>query len=235
MNVILFTQKDLITSNKVRLQDDRFLHIKKVHQSTIGNSVRLGEINGLMGSGVIHSLDDKGVDIEFSLTERPPKKLPLTLILALPRPKALKRIIRTIAELGVTRLILINSYKVEKSYWSSPHLSEEKIQQYLIEGLQQAKDTVLPNIELKKLFKPFVEDELPAIIKNTSALVAHPNLGKPCPQTIDKPCTLVVGPEGGFTEYEIKKLLECGFEGIHLGERILKVQTAVTALIAKLY
>jgi 16S rRNA (uracil1498-N3)-methyltransferase len=88
---------------------------------------------------------------------------------------------------------------------------------------------------IRKRFKPFVEDELPALIANTQALVAHPGAVTPCPSHCSEPVTLAVGPEGGFIRYEIDKLTECGFSPIHMGERILRVETAITALLAKLF
>ncbi len=235
MNLILLFEQDFIANDTVRLTDERFQHIRNIHQSTIGNKVRIGQLNGLIGSGVISALSDTAVEIKTVLNQSPPAKLPLTIILALPRPKMIRRIFRSIAELGVENLIVINSHKVEKSFWKSPVLEQEKIKQYLIAGLQQARDSILPTVSFHRLFKPFVEDELPAIIKNSTALVAHPGIGQSCPHQLDQRITLAIGPEGGFTDYEVSKLLEAGFEGIHLGERILKVENAVSTLIAKLY
>ena len=147
----------------------------------------------------------------------------------------IRRIFRTVAELGVQRLAVINSYKVEKSFWQSPALSPEKVHQYLMDGLQQAKDTVLPEVTFHRLFKPFAEDELPGLSADSLALLAHPGLGDACPHQLNKPVTLAIGPEGGFTPYEVEKLRAIGFEGIHLGDRILKVENALTTLTAKLY
>ncbi|WP_101757716.1 16S rRNA (uracil(1498)-N(3))-methyltransferase [Oceanicoccus sp. KOV_DT_Chl] len=235
MNVILFTDADKTTNNTIVLRDQRHHQILNIHGSQVGDSVKVGELNGLIGSGIIEAIDQHAVTLAVDLYQTPPVKLPLTIILALPRPKMIRRIFRTVAELGVTQLIIINSYKVEKSFWQSPAINEDKVRQYLIDGLQQSKDTVLPGIAFKPRFKPFVEDELPAIIKGTKALLAHPATGQHCPHQLDEAVTLAIGPEGGFTEYEAEKLLAIGFEGIHLGERILKVENALTTLVAKLY
>jgi RsmE family RNA methyltransferase len=235
VNLILLEPQDFVSDKNVRLDDARFEQIQQIHGSQLGDQVRVGELNGLMGSGTITELTDHSVTLNVEFSQTPPAKLPLTIVLALPRPKMIRRIFRNIAELGVEQLIIINSYKVEKSFWQSPALNEEKVRQYLIEGLQQAKDTVLPSVSFHPLFKPFVEDHLPDIIKNSRALIAHPNLGEDCPHQVDEKITLAIGPEGGFTPYEVEKLQAIGFEGIHLGERILKVENALTTLIAKLY
>lgn len=235
MNLILFQPQDLIADNSVSLSDRRFLHIRDVHKSAVGDQVRIGQLNGLIGQGEITSINTQAVEINFSLDQSPPAKLPLTIILALPRPKMIRRILRSIAELGVEELVIINSYKVEKSFWQSPALEQHQVSSYLVDGLQQARDTVVPKVSFRRLFKPFVEDELPLLIKDRTALLAHPGMGQACPHQLDRPITLAIGPEGGFTPYEVTKLEQTGFKGIHLGERILRVENAVNALIAKLY
>lgn len=235
MNLILLNTSDFISESCVQLEGARLAHIQNVHGSKIGDTVRVGQLDGFMGLGTITELGQHKLTLEVSFDQKPPAKLPLTIILALPRPKMIRRIFRTVAELGVERLCVINSYRVEKSFWQSPALDEHNVRQYLIEGLQQAKDTILPKVSLHKRFKPFVEDGLPDIIKGSRALVAHPGLGGSCPHQLNQPITLAIGPEGGFIPYEVEKLQAAGFEGIHLGERILKVENALTTLTAKLY
>ena len=83
--------------------------------------------------------------------------------------------------------------------------------------------------------KPFVEDELPALSVGSTRLVAHPLTERACPREVFSPVTLAVGPEGGFIPYEIEKLQEAGFLPCALGERILRVETAVTTLLARLF
>ena len=107
----------------------------------------------------------RSAEIAFSLDQPPPGKLPLTLVLALPRPKMLRRILRTVGECGVRELHLINSYKVEKSFWQSPLLVEHTMRDYLLQGLEQASDTIVPEVQLHTRFKPFAEDLLPTLAK----------------------------------------------------------------------
>lgn len=235
MNIILLNDDDFIDQSRVQLRDARFLQIKQIHGSEPGHSVKIGRVNGLMGQAIIESLDAQQVTLRCEFTAEPPPKLPLTIVLALPRPKMIRRIFRSIAEYGVADLHIINSYKVEKSFWQSPAISEQHIRQYLIEGLQQAKDTQLPSVHFHKRFKPFVEDQLSGISANSTPLIAHPDTDTPCPHAIDCPVTLAIGPEGGFTPYEVAKFIEQGFQAIHLGPRILKVENALNALCAKLY
>lgn len=235
MNLILLHPDDFIAPQKIRLSDYRFEHIRTVHKAQIGDNLRGGMLNGLCGTLTLLDYQPESVLLSFTEEAVPPAPLPVTLVMALPRPKMLKRSLQTISTMGVKKLYLINSVRVDKSFWSSPWLSEEKITEQLILGLEQAGDTLLPEVELRKRFKPFVEDELPSIIKGTRPLVAHPYQSQPCPAMSMEATTLAVGPEGGFIPYEIDKLQQIGFTSISLGARILRVETAVPALLSRLF
>src|SRR5690606_5939828 len=142
---------------------------------------------------------------------------------------------QTVASLGVKEIHLINSYRVEKSFWQTPWLAPEAVREQLLLGLEQCCDTLVPRVYLHKRFKPFVEDELPDIARETRALVAHPYTETPCPWNLREPVTLAIGPEGGFIPYEVEKLVACGFTPVTLGQRILRVETAIPVLVARLF
>jgi 16S rRNA (uracil1498-N3)-methyltransferase len=236
MNLILLTETDLISTAHAFICDERRLsHIREVHGADIGETFKVGLLNGSIGSGTVLSFSETRLELKLDLNQPPPKPLPLKLILGLPRPKMLRRIFQTIATLGVKELHLINAYRVEKSYWQSPFLEPDAIYEQLVLGLEQGCDTQLPHVYLHKRFKPFVEDELPNIITDTRALVAHPYTENECPRNIDYPLSLAVGPEGGFIAYEIDLLKKIGFDAVHLGERIMRVETAIPYLLGRLF
>lgn len=236
MNLILLSPDDFIKpQTRVRLNDRRYLHIRDIHRAKEGDELSVGLIGGRIGTGTIASLTDEAIEMDISLNLQPPAPLPVTLILALPRPNILKRTLQSTSAMGVKKIFLVHSNRVEKSFWLSPALHPEKIQEQLILGLEQGKDTVLPDVQLRKGFKPFVEDELPGLIRGTRALVAHPEAVNECPRALSGPVTLMIGPEGGFIPCEIKKLMEMVFTPVHLGSRILRVDTAVPALLARLF
>jgi len=234
MNLLLLEQTDFIAADRVVLADRRFTHMQEIHRVAVGDNLRVGQINGLMGQASVVRLEGHEAELQVSLDQQPPAKLPLTLILAVPRPKMLRRLFQTIATLGVPRLILLNSYKVEKSFWQTPFLTPEAIRENLILGLEQARDTVLPEIIIEKRFKPFVEDRLPAIAADTLGLVGHPGDYPACPRAVQQPVTLAIGPEGGWIPYEVDLLAKAGLQPVQLGARILRVETAVTALLSRI-
>ena len=235
MNLLLLEQTDFIAADRVVLADRRFTHMQEIHRVAVGDNLRVGQINGLMGQASVVRLEGHEAELQVSLDQQPPAKLPLTLILAVPRPKMLRRLFQTIATLGVPRLILLNSYKVEKSFWQTPFLTPEAIRENLILGLEQARDTVLPEIIIEKRFKPFVEDRLPAIAADTLGLVGHPGDYPACPRAVQQPVTLAIGPEGGWIPYEVDLLAKAGLQPVQLGARILRVETAVTALLSRIF
>ena len=235
MNLILFTDGDRVESNKIALRGRRLQHLRQIHRANSGDILRVGEINGLMGEGEILEINDEFATLAISLHQSPPDKLPLSLVLALPRPKMLRRILRTIAELGVPELHLINSYRVEKSYWQSPVLKQDALREYLLQGLEQSRDTQVPRVHHHNAFKPFVEDNLPGMIRGGDALLAHPGEYSPCPRHISGETLLVIGPEGGFIPYEVDKLQSAGCNVVSLGPRILRVENAVTSLLGRLF
>jgi RsmE family RNA methyltransferase len=235
VNLLLLEEADFISADRVVLRDRRLKHMQEVHRSEVGDSLRVGRVGGLLGSAELLRLEPREAELSVAFDREPPAKLPLTLVLALPRPKMLRRVFQTIATMGVPKVILVNSYRVEKSFWQTPFLEPASIREQLILGLEQARDSVLPEIVIEKRFKPFVEDRLPAIVGGTLGLVGHPGDFPACPRAVEQPVTLAIGPEGGWIPYEIELLRTSGLNPVQLGERILRVESAVTALLARLF
>jgi RsmE family RNA methyltransferase len=234
LNLILLSVNDTIAHGRVVLSDRRGEHIVSVLRSNIGDKVRVGMLQGNMGWGRVLDINGTGVELELELDESPPAPAPVTLILALPRPKVLKRLLVMLTTLGVKHLVLVNSWRVDKSYWNSPVLEEEHLRNYLCLGLEQARDTILPTVELKRLFKPFVEDELDNLCGARERLLAHPGGAGSWPHAGAGEHVLFIGPEGGLIPYEVSMLEECGFKTFSMGARILHVETAVAACLARL-
>jgi RsmE family RNA methyltransferase len=234
MNLVLLNKEDFVGTDRVRLSDRRFTHIRNILSAEQGQPLQVGLLGGKIGTGTVSALTQDAVELTVVLEHEPPKPRPATLIMALPRPKVLKRVLQGVTAMGVKRIILTNSWRVDKSYWHSPLLALENLQMQLLLGLEQARDTLLPKVEIQQRFKPFVEDILPSIANGTCALVAHPHAAQACPVNLRGAVTLAIGPEGGFTPYEIGKMEEAGLKAVHLGPRPLRFETAVPALLGRL-
>lgn len=238
MNIIL-VEADEAADNRLTLADHRAKHIVKILRAEVGDRVRVGLINGAMGCGIITAMKKKHpffVELDLCLNEPPRPQPAIDLILALPRPIMLKRILSQAATLGVGTIHLINANRVEKSFWEAGILQPEEYRSHLLHGLEQAVDTRVPDICLHPQFKPFIEDFFPSLAAHYHyLLLAHPSGGQRLGDIFDcknDRIIMAVGPEGGWVEYEVKKFQEQGFSCCTIGERILKVDTAVVALHA---
>lgn len=235
MNLLILTEEDFLAPGRVRLTGRRLRHVTEVHRARAGDELAVGLLQGSLGRGRVTRLDAEALELEVDLDQAAPPKLPFTLVLALPRPKVLNRVLAAATSLGVARIYLVNAWKVEKSYWHSPRLAEANLLLQRVLGLEQARDTVLPELHLRRLLRPFAEDELPGLCRESLALLAHPGAEAACPRAVAGPVTLVIGPEGGFIPAELDLLGRSGCRPVHLGERILRVETAVAALVGRLY
>jgi len=240
----------LLPKNAKSISDPKQItHIKEVLKSKVGDRLTIAEIGGNIGKATIAQINNNEVLLrDLTLDKKPPAKLDLTIVLALPRPKVLRRLIMDMTSLGVNKLIIVNSYRSQKSYWQSPLLN--RIDEFIFEGLQQAIDTVPPVIEFKKRFKPFVEDEFPALLvdkkgdgEQNNAIIAHPYATQSWKTYLEvakcktnnkeiMPKVLCIGAEGGWIDYEVDLLCKHGCTSVSLGERILRTETVVSVLLA---
>jgi 16S rRNA (uracil1498-N3)-methyltransferase len=237
MNCIVFEPDEVPapTPAAVELRGRRARHVIQVLRAQPGQRVRVGILGGLLGHAVVASVSEEKVALEsIELDTEPPAAIPVTLCVALPRPKSLRRVLHAATTLGVKRIVLMESWRVDKSYWQSPLLAPEAIHSVLRLGLEQAVDTILPTVEVKRRFRPFVEDEVPALIRDTTAVVAHPGAADSMPAEMPGPMTLFVGPDRGFTPFEIDLLASTGVSARCLGSRVLRVDEAVPALLGRL-
>lgn len=234
MNLILMTSDELRDNGGVRLADRRYDHIRAVLKPQIGDRLRVGVVDGLIGTGRVDAMGEGWVDLTVTLTTPPPEPWPLTLLLALPRPKSFRRTLQCAVTMGVSRIALFGAYRVERSYWRSPWLADPALAEQVTLGLEQAGATCRPTISMHPLFKPFIEDVAPGWIRNTRRLVAHPREAAVCPCAVPGPLTLAIGPEGGFTDYELGRFLDLGFEPVALGARVLRTEQAVPAFLGRL-
>jgi len=234
MNLIILYENDFLSENLVTISGRRFEHIINFYKPKIGQKLSVGLLGSKMGFGSVTEIFSSSIKLYVELISEPPIKLPVKLILSLPRPKSFKKAIHAAVTLGVKEIYIIESWKVEKSFWKSPVLESNALHEELILALEQAKDTILPKIYFKKLFKPFIEDELP-LIKADKKFVAHPYNSRRVSEKIKEESIIAIGPEGGFTEYEISKFKNVGFETLTIGERILRVEFAIPTFISSLF
>ncbi|TPV92311.1 MAG: 16S rRNA (uracil(1498)-N(3))-methyltransferase [Myxococcales bacterium FL481] len=232
MNLLLLEARDFVAPDLALVDDRRCEHVRKIHRAVVGDSVRVGQVNGLIGEGTIEILERERLQLRVQLTASPPPKLPVTLAVALPRPHSLQRVLAYGAAMGVPRFVFFHSARVEKSYWDSHATQQPAVRRHLLLGLEQAVDTVMPTVEMQRRFLPFAEDLLPTL--GGPVVVAHPEPAEASAGPTPRPGVVVVGPEGGFVPFELARLMSAGARCHSLGPRILRVETAVVALLSRL-
>ena len=242
MNCILLPAAKFFDNSAYINETKQIEHVNQVLGAKVGDTLKVGQLEGNLGSAIIADITPERILLNnVNLTTAPPPKLNLTVVLALPRPKVLRRLMMDMTALGVRDIILINSYRTQKSYWQSPMLN--RLDEFVLEGLQQGVDTVAPRISLQKRFKPFVEDELVQLITNR-AIIAHPYAELSFSQYIQQqstesshgsilPSMVFIGAEGGWIEYEVELLARQGCQAVHIGARILRTEAAVNAILGQ--
>ncbi len=236
MNLIILQPADFRDDGMAELTDDRARHIQKVLKAEPGKKLRIGLLNGPLGKGTVLAVDQQRVCLQCTFDAEAPPKPRVDLLLAMPRPKVMKRLWAQLAAIGVGRIVLVNAEKVERYYFDSHVVEPDFYNKLLIEGLQQARCTHLPELIIRQRFKPFVEDELEEMFADHRKLLADPS-GKKRIADFDfaeERILLAVGPEGGWTPYELDKLKEHGFELFGMGRRILRTDTACIGLLSML-
>jgi RsmE family RNA methyltransferase len=233
MNIVLLHQTDWIADAIAVVRDHRAVHIREVLRAQVGDSLRVGLLGGLCGQGVIEALDPSGVRLHVRLSEPPPARHRFDIVLALPRPKMLRRILRQCAEFGIANLHLIHSARVEKSYWQSPLLQPARVEEALLAGLERSRDTIAPRVHLHRRFRPFIEDQLPGLCAGRPCWLADRAAPLSLWEAPPVPAVVMIGPEGGYVPFEVQLAETVIARRVGLGERILSVDTALITVLAQ--
>jgi 16S rRNA (uracil1498-N3)-methyltransferase len=236
VNLILLDPRDDLTSGEVTLADARAAHLLTVLKVTRGDTVRIGVLDGPLGIGTIAATADGRVTLRCAFDAGLPPRPRVDLVLALPRPKVMRRLWAQLAALGVGRIALTNAERVERHYFDSHILAEASFRPLLVEGLQQARDTRLPLVTIHRQFRILVEDHLDTLFADGVRIVAEPGAALTVNGALeglgDRRVVLAVGPEGGWNTFELELLQAHGFRQVGAGSRTLRVDTACTALLA---
>jgi RsmE family RNA methyltransferase len=241
VNFLLLEPDELADNGDSMICGRRAEHLRTVLKAAVGTTLRVGVINGKLGTATVTSLSANGASLRVELLEQPPP-LRDALLLAVPRPKVLMRMLAHAAAMGFARIVLFRSWRVDKTWMQSRALDSKVQREQLLLGLEQAGRTQLPELLRFDLFKPMVEDELPALNLPHPRFVAHPYDATPTHQLATVPAahdkqrefTLAIGPDGGFLPYEVDKLIDAGFHAISCGPHTLRTETALAALWGQL-
>ena len=259
MNLLIIERKDLPFDERLpreamlsRLGATSFLiegrraeHLLSICKKKTGDTLKMGIEDGPVGLGEIVTIRDA------SLKVRPIQgtfewKIPqddISILLALPRPQMLKRILEKAATFGVQKLLLFKSARVEKSYFSSPLLKEENLREHLLLGLEQGGYTRLPEVLVFKLEREFLQwlgqrdiedtEEKKCAYSLLLSAKATQTLADFSPQRPLQSYNFLIGPEGGFLPQEEERFYKLGFSGVKVANSTLRVESAFDFVMAQ--
>lgn len=232
MNILLFEENEL--QNYLGPEDLRVRHIKEVLRMSKGNQLFVGIINGVRGKAVIVEDNANGLLFEIDWESKSPISLPITLIVGLSRPQTSRKILEECTSMGVARIFLFSSEKGEPSYAKSKLWQTHEWKRHLIKGAEQAFSTTIPEVmhfENLRSCLHFLKSE-----NNDTLSVALDNYEAPLSLTEvpkrKEGYTLAVGSERGWSKDERNLLRESKFILAHLGNRVLRTETACIAGIS---
>lgn len=236
MNLLLLMPDEIAADGRARVTGTRAAHLIDVLRVVPEQAIRIGLIDGSLGRAQVETVGPGEVEIVCEFEDRLPPVPPIDLLLALPRPKVLRRLWAQLSAIGVGRILLTNAERVERNYFDTHLLSPSGYRPLLIEGLQQARDTRLPVVSVHRRFRVLIEDEIDALVGPACRLVADPGFSVPFADALtagaESRVLLAIGPEGGWNRFELDLLTAHGFNGIGLGPRTLRTDTACIALLA---
>ncbi len=239
MNLVLIDPGEVDIEGRVVLSDRRAEHILQVLQPRIGDTLRVGIVRGATGHGTIAAIDERTVTLKIDC--RQPQEIPsIDLVMAVPRPKALSRALQTASSFSVRRIDLINTWRVDKSYWTSHKLSPDLLDRDLRLGCEQGNTTWVPDVAIHRFFVPFLQEELAPRLRREperNLIVAHPHttlrLEQALPPGDRRPVVLVLGPDGGWIEPELDSFRHLGGQLVCLGKAVLRTEAAVPAILSQ--
>jgi RsmE family RNA methyltransferase len=236
LNLVLLEPTEVGGGGHVTLSGTRATHLLDVLHVAPGHAVRVGVLDGPRGTAIVESIAGGTIVLRCALEQGIPPRPNVDLLLAVPRPKVMRRLWAQIAALGVGRIILTNAEKVERNYFDTHILASETYRPLLIEGLQQSRDTRLPIVSIHRQFKPLVEDRLDGLSGQGLRVVADPSAAAPLGEVVRasgaERILLAIGPEGGWNAFELGLLGAHGFRSAGMGPRTLRTDTACIALLA---
>lgn len=230
MNLLLVEPSEL-SGNTCVLDDRRATHLREVLGVAVGSTVKMGVLGGERGTAEVLADTTAGIELRFTSTGAPVPRLEVDLVLAIPRPKALARVIEACAAFAVRRIDLTNAWRVDKSYLRSPKLAPEALAHSARLGAEQGATTYLPEIHLHERLMELLDSRFRE--PGLGRVIAHPS-APPIEQVASAgPKVIAVGPEGGWIDREVATFVECGFLPCSIGAPILRTESAISAVLGQ--
>jgi 16S rRNA U1498 N3-methylase RsmE len=259
---LLLVEPGELRDDRCIVADRRAAHLREVLGVTTGSTVKMGIVGGAIGTGEVVRDEPAGIELRFTRTAEPRPQLDVELVLAVPRPKVLSRVVEACAAFAVRRIDFTNAWRVDKSYLKSPRLAADSLAHAARLGAEQGATTHLPGLHVHARLMELLDARFPsppiaelvaddpdddeeerirrarrrkpAPPAGSCRLIAHPG-ARPIENVLrEGPVVLAIGPEGGWIERELDTFVARGFTPCSLGSPILRVESAVAAALGQL-
>ena len=228
-----FTDSPIVDS-EIQLSDDQAHHVANVMRAGVGDALTLFDADGNEYQTEITSKSKKRVTVKKLSSSRPERKLQrsITILVALPKGDRQKFLIEKLVELGVQRLIPLNTAR------SVAQVNEKvlgRLNKQIIEATKQCRRSylmdVLPAVSIAEAVA------MAANATEASYFVAHPYTDQKLASVKQrlaesKSIVWLVGPEGGFSDEEFTQLKAAGWSPVSFGKIIQRVETAAISAAA---
>lgn len=242
LNRLLLDPGETSPGQEVVLDGRRARHLLEVLRVAPGAALRAGIVDGPLGTATVIATAADTVTVRFAATTAAPPPWAVTLVVAVPRPKVLSRLIQIAAAFGVEAIHLTRSWRVDKAYLESPRLAPDALSLDARLGAEQGATTTtrLPVITQHARFMAMLDavavpadGRAIALHPTTAALPAVP-IERAIPPGTIAPVIAAIGPEGGWIEREVATFAARGYAVVELARPILRVEAAVAALLGQL-
>lgn len=225
MNLVLFRSDE---ERRTLLRDDRrFQHLVSVLRIVPGDRVAVGIVGGAVTSARVTTVEPERIVLDWDGDDSPAQPLlPLTVVVGHPRPIVLRRLVKDLATLGVSRILVFRGELSEKSYLESSIWSDGSLDEALLLGAEQAGTTVFPSVS-----RLWSLERAIAAVSGDSVVVFSPD-GPARPRDVlaelrgSSEVAVVLGPERGFSEKEENLIARTRCTRVRMGERTIRTETA---------
>ena len=239
---MLLVRPEELQAGRVVLQGRRAEHVVQLLRKQPGDPLRVGVLERGVSQAEVVSVHGEPARVVVEVPS--PQALPQPrseLLCAIPRPKALSRLLQHVTSFGVRRVSLVRTARVEASYLASKRLAQERLAQDVWLGLEQGAQVHPPELSVYGSLPEALEAlesrcDAPAVRVNLEP-AAKSNLFLAVRQQSTDPnsrTALLLGPDGGVTGPELDLLRAHAFEPAHLGGGILRTEVAASAALAQL-
>lgn len=221
----------LAVAQTIELTAEAANHVARVLRMPVAAKLILFNGDGQQYAGTISVIGKRNVQVKVHAAEHKSLESPLTIHLAqaVARAEKMDWILQKATELGVSSITPLiterSGVKLDAERWQKRQHHWEAV---IVSACEQCGRNRLPSVIQPQEFTTFIMQS-----HTGTKLILAPDAATPLPSAVsEQTVTILIGPEGGFSEHELQQAQQAGFSATQCGPRILRTETAAIATIA---